>query len=753
MSHTPADSTPAAASSSGSQFQNLGLPREPHLLDRLTVIHKHRRPVIVVFLAVLGWFMLDSYTTIPQYRAFARLMIEEESSGVSAAAAGDLAQAIFYQDPEIYFQTQYRVLRGRELARRVAGTLDLSRVPEFNGQGAKPTPLAQGISTVKSALKAPLRWVAPADPAAPIDPPAVNESATERAYVDGLLGRIGVEPVRGSRLVDISFRAADPEFSARAINALADEYVTQNLEFKVQEIQKSLDYLAQERRRQQAVVQASERALAEYREQQNALSLDSSQNIVVSRLNALNDSAVQARTERMQRETLWRQVQQAGNDRDSLSSIVQNTFIQTLKGRLTDLERDRTRLSERYGERHPEMEAIRVSITNAERQLAAEIDRAVQTIRSEYEAAAAQERELSRALEEQKTAAMDLNSKRIDYTVIEREAETNRELYNSLLQREKELQVIANSRANNVRVIDRAEVPGGPFTPNHRRDWLMGLLFATIFGCAIAFGLDYLDDTVKTPDDIVRRLKLRFLGLVPAVAGDRHPLLSGPVPHDFGEAFRALRTALVSQATADGPKVISVTSAQPLEGKTTTAVNLAMALAVGGARVLLIDADMRRPSVHKALRIANDRGLSQLLAGQVRMREVVNRTHDPNLLVITAGRTPSNPSELLSADRMRALIHGLESGPFDWVIIDTPPVLAVTDSVIVAPLVAGVVFVIGSEMTRWQLAERAVQTLLSGNPRSIVAVLNKVDFARNRYYYSRYYGHQYKSYYAEAPAA
>ncbi|MFP5379523.1 MAG: CpsD/CapB family tyrosine-protein kinase [Vicinamibacteria bacterium] len=169
--------------------------------------------------------------------------------------------------------------------------------------------------------------------------------------------------------------------------------------------------------------------------------------------------------------------------------------------------------------------------------------------------------------------------------------------------------------------------------------------------------------------------------------------------------------------------------------------------------MLLIDADMRRPSVHKALRVANDRGLSQLLSGQARMREVVQRTHDPNLLLITAGRTPSNPSELLSADRMRALVTGLETGPFDWVIIDTPPVLAVTDSVIVAPLVAGVVFVVGSEMTRWQLAERAVQTLIAGNPRSVVGVLNKVDFARNRYYYSRYYGHQYKSYYAEAPAA
>ena len=240
---------------------------------------------------------------------------------------------------------------------------------------------------------------------------------------------------------------------------------------------------------------------------------------------------------------------------------------------------------------------------------------------------------------------------------------------------------------------------------------------------------------------------------MPSVGGQRHPLLSGPVPHDFGEAFRSIRTALAGQVQGDGPKVIIVASSQPLEGKTTTAVNTAMALALGGSRVLLIDADMRRPSVHKALRMTNDRGLSQLLAGQARMREVVQRTHDPNLLAITAGRTPANPSELLASDRMRALVTGLESGPFDWVVIDTPPVLAVTDAVIIAPLVSAVVFVIGSEMTRWRLAERAVETLLSSNPRLVMGVLNKVDFGRNRYYYSRYYGHQYRSYYSEAPAA
>ena len=241
-------------------------------------------------------------------------------------------------------------------------------------------------------------------------------------------------------------------------------------------------------------------------------------------------------------------------------------------------------------------------------------------------------------------------------------------------------------------MIDRAEVPLSPFTPNHRRDWAYALALGVALGLAVAFGIDYLDDTVKTPDDITRRLKLKFLGLAPIVPGERHPLISGPVPHDFGEAYRAIRTALAAQMPGTNARVIAVASSQPLEGKTTTAVNIAMALAVGGARVLLIDADMRRPSVHKALRMPNERGLSQLLAGQARMREVVQRTHDPNLLAITAGRTPANPSELLASDRMRALISGLETGPFDWIIIDTPPVLAVTDAVILAPLVTAVTF-------------------------------------------------------------
>jgi capsular exopolysaccharide synthesis family protein len=723
---------------------------DTHLLDRLAVLHKYRYAGIAVFLTVVSWMMVDSYTTIPLYRAAARIQIDEENAGLP----GEFREAMYYQDPEPYLNTQYRILRGRELGRRVVPKLDLGAVPEFNGQGPKPTQLAVTIATIKRLAMTPLRLVLPApQPEVPAEVATAADAATDSPHVDAILGRVRVEPVRGSRLVDVSFDATDPQFAAKAVNTLVDEYATQNLEIKVATVANQLTWLASEVTRQQAALEMSERALAEYRERQDAGALADNQNIVITRLNQLSDEATKARTDRILKQTVWEQVKQAGQDRESLSVILQNPMVQNLRSRMTELKRRQAQLAERYFDKHPDVMKVNAEIADTEQQYNIEIQKALQNARTDYEAAVSRERELSRELDAQKGAATALNRKNVDYSVLQRTAETNRQTYNDLLRREQELRVVANSRANNVRVVDRAEVPGSPVEPNHRHDWMLALLFGTALALATIFGLDYLDDSVRTPEDIKRRLHLPLVGLVPSVRGDRHPLLSGPVPHDFGESFRSLRTSLMSQKSTAGPHLVAVTSAQPLEGKTTTAANIAMALAVGGARVLLIDADMRRPNVHKVVRLSNDRGLSQLLAGQARMREVVLRTHDPNLLVITAGRAPANPSELLASERMRALVAGLEAGPFDWVIIDTPPILAVTDAAIVAPLVNNVMFVIGAEMTPWRLAERAVETLRSNSRTPLFAVLNKVDFARNKYYYSRYYGHQYKSYYAEAPAA
>ena len=714
-----------------------------HLFDRLAIIIKHWKAAIGVAILVITGMMYQTYTTVPLYRAQARIQIDEEQT----TAQTDFKEpSLVYSDPEPYYQTQYKILQGRDLAMRAVRRLHLETVPEFNGRGAKPPYLTQLITEAKAKVAAPFRSDAT------VVRPAVARPVNETQQADAFLGRVQVAPVRGSRLVDVYFVSADPQFAARAVNTLADEYVKQNLDFRLQNTDKTLQWLTEEVAKQQSVVQGSERMLAEYREHQNALSLEDRQNIIVSRLNQVNDAASRARMTRIQKEALYNQVAGA-NDRESLSTIASNPFVQQLKSRIAELQREKVRLEERYGEKYPDVQRVNGQIADAQHQLDVEVDKNVASIKADYQAALDEEKELGRDLETQKAQATDLNRKSIDYSVLQREAESNRQVYESLLQRQKELRVVSNSRANNVRLLDDAEVPGAPFTPNTRRAWMMALLFGLGIGIAAAFAIDYLDDTVKTPEDVTWRLHLNFLGLVPKVHGERHPLLSGPVPHDFGEAFRALRTALVASSGTDATRLIAVTSTQPLEGKTTTAVNIALALSIGGARVLLMDADMRRPSLHKAMRLPNDRGLAELLGGKAKMREVVQRCGDPNLLVITAGHTPSNPSELLGSDRMRAFLHQLTTGPFDWIVVDTPPVLAVTDAVVLAPLVHAVSFVIGAEMTRWRLAERAIETLQAGHPRAIAAILNRVDFDRNRYYYSRYYGHQYKSYYAEAPAA
>ncbi|HLB45339.1 MAG TPA: polysaccharide biosynthesis tyrosine autokinase [Candidatus Limnocylindrales bacterium] len=722
-----------------------------HLLDRLNVVYKYRRVALSVFLLIILGSLLRTYTTVPMYQAQGRLLIELEDERTAAVAGAMTTVANDYQDPEPYFNTQFRILTGRDLGRRVAAKLSLAKVREFGGE-PQLTSLGGMLATMRQQVEAPFRSLfglsgAGADTAS--GPP------DEAALTGELLSRVSVRPVQNSRLVDVAFVSAEPKFAVLAANTLIEEYVDQNLELRRQNMARSLEWLNDELQKQQATVEASERALAQYREDQNALSLEDRQNIVVARLNQLNDAVTRAKTNRVQKEAPFNQIRALGPNvsPETIPGIAQNQFIQQIKTRLADLRRERTTLLERYGEKYPDVIKVNANIGDAERQLASELAKAADAVRNDYQSALSEERTLSAALEDQKGAAMDLNRKSVSYSVLEREAESNRQIYETLLQREKELQVLANSTGNNVRLIDRAELPHVPFTPRPSRD----LLLATIAGLALALGLvlaiDYLDDTVKTPEDVTKKLRLTFLGLVPKVEGNDHPVLSGQVPHEFGEAFRSLRTSLVFSNGTESTRVLMVTSAQPLEGKTTTACNMAIALAFGGARVLLIDADMRRPGVQRTLGLQNGIGLSHLLTGQATPRQAIQKLENPDLWVMTAGTIPPNPSELLASDRMKTLVRNAQNGPFDWVVIDTPPVLAVTDAVIVAPMASGVAFVIGSEMTRRRLAERAIEALMTSEPRLLGAVLNRVDLARNKYYYARYYGYKNKNYYATPTAA
>ena len=613
-------------------------PAEIHLRDRLSVFYRYRYIGLLAFVVVLSVAALRAYSQTPLYRSSVRLLIDlEDERSLAMEGVSTTNNSNYMQDPEPYFQTQYRILTGRDLARRV--------LTKING------------------------------------PNAVTDG-----QVGDFAGHVSVEPVRASRLVDVVFVSADPALAANSANILAEEYVQQNLDLRRQNMERSLEWLSQELARQKTIVEASERAMAQYREEQNALSLEDRQNIVISRLNQLNEAATRARTNRAQKESLYRRLESLSPKAtpESIPEILQNPYIQSLKAQVAELERRKALLSERYGDKHPEMLTVNASILDATRQLNLEIAKAVDSIRHDYESAMLEERTLASALDEQKGLATDLDRKSVTYTVLQRDAQSNRELYQTLLRREKELQVLANSRGNNVRLVERAAVPQAPFSPNLRRAMMLGAIVAFLVAVGLVLGLDYLDDTVKTPEDIAR-LGLPFLGLIPAARSGRDRLSGN---NDFSEAIRSLRTS-IALSTRQGGSIVLVTSAQPLEGKTTTACNLAAALAYGGAKVLLIDADMRRPGVHRNFGLENRCGLSELLSGQAALTQAVQRLAEPDLWIMPAGSTPPNPSELLASGRMEALLGQVQNGPFDWVIVDTPPVLAVTDASILTQWVSG----------------------------------------------------------------
>jgi succinoglycan biosynthesis transport protein ExoP len=723
-----------------------------HPLDRVTALFRHHRAAGAAFTIVVAAMLLQTYSKVPLYRTSARVLIQDERTvSIGKLNANDPQ---FWEESDQYYNTQYSILRSRGLARRVVDRLHLETHPLFDGSAPESRGPWKTVRDVRRVIGSTVAGLFSRTKPKEV-PAAAGEDAAESGVISQFLAGLTIVPEKSTRLVEIVYTSSDPQFATVAANTVAEEYAQQNLDLRLDTLRRNLAWLDTEVAKQEAKVRDAEAAMASYREQQNALSLEDRQNIVVSRLNQLNDTVTRARTTRLQKESVFAQIKAVDPSSDAADAfpiIATNPAVVEAKNRLTELTAQKAQLAGRYRPGHPEMVKIDVQIDNAKAALTGQRARVIESVRNEYQAASNEERSFAGQLESQKGAAMDLDKKSGAYLVLQREAESNRQVYQSLLQQEKELRVVSNSRSNNVQVMDRAEVPGGPFSPNTRRDWLMAIFAGLVVAVGLAFGLEYLDDTVKTPEDVTRQLRLPLLGLVPSVSGPGALLLSGAAPHDFGEAFRSLRTSLAFTSASEGPRILVVTSTQPLEGKTTTACNIATALALNGTRVLLIDADMRRPGLHRAINVKNDVGLSHVLVGQARVRDAVQQTAEPNLFVISAGRLPPNPSELLASERMRSFLTNLHSGPFEWIVIDTPPVLAVTDAVIVAHAASSVVFVVGSEMTRRAHAERAIETLMTGRPASIGVVLNRVDLRRNKYYYSRYYGYHYQSYYGHRSA-
>jgi polysaccharide biosynthesis transport protein len=716
---------------------------EVHLVDYFRVLHKRRWTALTVFLLVFGTVTIYTFTVTPIFSSRTQILIENENPNVVKF------EEVYDQNKSTndYYQTQYRILQSRLLARR---TLDAEKLWKHPLLADEPDDSLSSLN--------PAKWVTGmfADASAPPSAAADSmETVSQSRIIDRFLSGLTITPVRNSRLVDVNYRSPDAALASRVANALAKQYIEQNLEFKFLATQEATEFLNARTAEQRKALEKSEQALQQYREKTGAMALEDRQNIVVQRLADLNAAVTRARTDRIEKESVYNQIRAIQGDRaavDTFPAILNNTFIQQLKGQLNELQRQQAQLSDKLGARHPEMLKVQSAIETTQTRINAEVQKVVQALRNDYLAAQANERSLQASLDQQRAEAQELNRASIQYGVLQRDATSNQTMFAGLLERSRETGISGELKTSNIRIVDRAETPQRPASPNKTMNLFFAMFGGSLLGIALAFFFEYLDSRIKQPEELKTQLGLPFLGMVPAFNPKETtgpPLIGNGMPNAFSEAFRAIRTNILFSSADAGSKTVVVTSSGPGEGKSVISANIAMSLAMAGQRVLLIDADMRRPKTHELFGITLEPGLSNMMVGDAKASDTVKRTLTPNLWLMAAGKNPPNPAELLGSRRFRDFLASLGEH-FDWVIIDSPPVMAVTDASVIAHSVSGVVFVVGAEMTTKGTARAALDQLDSARAKYVGAILNRVDVNRNSYYYARHYRREYEKYYTKA---
>jgi polysaccharide biosynthesis transport protein len=700
----------------------------------LAVLHKRRALVLTSLGLSVLVAVLYNYSTRPLYQASAQILIDRVGPKVLPTSSNVDAGI---QD----FQTEYELIRGRTVTEKVVTRLELQKNQEMmKGPVLSPWERFQRRFLGKSEQPVMTGDGLPLSPAA----------AAVRS-------RLRVEPLPGGRLVNVRFTAYDPTLAATVPNAVAEEYIQQALNYRFTRSSEATGWLGERLEEQKRKVEEAEKALLDY-QAQNGLATggDTAPDDGVA---SLSTAVLAARMDRMAKENALAQVKALPPAQAAtLPSIAGHPMVQDARTKLAVLQAEQVRLGETVGEKHPDMLRLKAEIVAAQDKLQTDVKNALRALESEHQAARAHELGLEQNLEQARRQGLEVGRKSIEYHALKREVETNKQLFQTLMSRSKETGLESELRTTNVRIVERAEPPRGPISPNRPENYRIALLVGLTLGVFLAFLFEHADSSLKTPED-VKEMGLPFLGMVPAVA----PTAGAPanIPQKpaslrnpegaVAEAYRILRTNLLFTCPGDSGRVLVFTSANPGEGKTTTSANVAGALALNGAKVLVVDADLRRPTMHQHFGASKTPGLSDVIVGKAQPSDVIQNTRFKGVFLLPCGYIAPNPTELLGSPAMRDLLKALKTR-FDWVIVDTPPVLAMADTPVLAQFVDGVVLVLAAEGTTRPSIQRSMDQLTSVGGRILGAVLNKVDLRRNSYYYSHYYGEYYRSYYAEATA-
>lgn len=733
---------------------------ELHLLDWFDVVKRRKRLLFVTFAVVLAASLLLYATTPKSFKATTMIQIERR-----VASPVKMDEAMMYDsylDAQSFYPTQLKILQSRGLAERVVKNLRLAEDPVFNPNRSRLLTLGQSSKG--------------------------NPQDDEKLVADlaeKLLGGLSVDLVRDTRLVQLSYVAPTAELAARIANGVAAAYVDLGVELRGETVGKASSFLASQIEALKQEIADKEARLQAYSRSTDIVVLDPSSNVVMQRLQDLNKAYMAAMANRIDKEARYQEL--TSSPKEATADAVSGGLVTQLRSDLLKLQRDYASKLSTYKPDWPAMQDLKAQIEKAQQNLDGVVEdtvgKAVETAKADYQTALRREQSLADELARQKADAMQQNSAAVEYNNLKLEVSTRRDLLNDLLRRRSETEMasrLQGSGESNVSVVDRALVPESAFRPSLPRNLGLGIVLGLGLGLGAVFGAEYLDRTLKTPEDVERVLGLPMLAMIPDVStakGGRYGYRYGrygyyssyygygrkkakpPTPPKdaagdetsielvcashprlaVSEAYRSLRTAVLL-STASSLQTVLVTSAAVGEGKTATAGNLAVVLAQLGRHVLLIDCDLRKPRQHSVFKVPNRAGVVSYLTGQAEPAEVFVRTAVANLYVAPSGPIPPDPAELLSSDRMREFMT-LARQRFDYIVIDSPPVLPVTDASILSALVDGVVMCLGAGQVLRDDARAAQERLMMVEAKILGAVLNRFRLEERGRYSKNYYRH------------
>ena len=703
------------------------------------ILRKRKWLVLATFAIVFALSVIATLNATRLYQATSKVAIFPENP--NALGFKDMENSSPDYEFEATLETQVAILRSDALALKVIEAMRLYQDPRF-------TEIKQVV------------------PESPVQPSSMQPDPAQAA---GLLGTFHsgliVQLVPSSRLIQVSYIHTDPQFATQITNTLVKTFIEENFKTKYNSVTQTSEWLSRELADLQLKVQTAEEKLVRYQKDHSILGVDEKQNIVTAKLDELNKELTEAQTDRIEKEANYKLAMAA--DPGTFTKMTpegKGALLDKLREKEAELETQYAQATTQFGSGYPKVSELSNQLKQVRDAIEAEKTKMRDTLRDQYLAALQREDLLSTAFNQQKQEANHLNESAIEYSVLKRDAETNRQLYQDLLQKLKEAGVSAGLRSSNIRIVDIARTPTSPISPNVQRSLVLGLLLGLGLGIGLALVLESFDTTVRNMDELSAISTLPALGTIPLQLTNNDALrkrltttldiekagLPALVTYDrpkseAAEAYRALRTSILLSSFGAPPKVILITSAMPQEGKTTISANSALVLAQRGSRVLLVDADLRRPGIEKLFGLRPHGGLSTLISGSDKVEDVVLQFPQvPNLWILPAGPIPPQPAELLGSTVMKDHIARWRN-EFDHVIIDTPPCLSVTDAVLLSPEADRVILVARAGQTTKPALRRACDLLLQVNARVMGIVLNAFNIHSAHGYY--YYGGRYSNYY------